>query len=552
VITLLVAAFVVSAVLALTLLLGSWAEAPLDPGRWAVDLGRDVTPGVESVREQVQGMQRVAAATASLVSILSLLSLVGLLRQRARLRRSADRVHWAVGASRRDFVAWWVGEGWRTGAVAGAVSLAAGVSLPALLAATFPGTADAPPSLFWTSFLLVLLGSVVLHRARGLGVRAVRGTEGGLGRLVSLPGMVIAPAFAALVLVGLLRVDGGGPIGPDTLHPDDTVVEAGLRTLSPERRRSALGGWLDRIQGSVGMASTGTLRGAGRSASVMVDCGACSVGGLPLPMRTVRAELHALAPDTFAHLGVRILEGRDFGADDAGNDVTAAIVSRSMAIRHFENGEAVGRRVRLGEGDWIEVVGVVEDRWDIRDPDEFALYLPLLQAGADALEVFESGGRGGLDEALAEIPAGIEVGTPHPALATFATGRWFGVVLGALAAVALGVAVSGIWLGARAEMRARIGELALRRAMGARPRHLWRYWIGFVVRHLGGALAAGAWLAIALAVELERHFGMPPVLDARVWGAASLPLVAAFLTGALPPFLVARRAPPASRMEGGL
>lgn len=549
---LLVAASVLSAVLALTVMLGSWVEPPFAAGSWTVDLGRDVTPGIESIREQTRGMQRIAAATAGLVSLLSLLSLGGLLRQRSRLRRLEDRIHWAVGASRRDFAARWVGEGWRTGATAGAVSLAAGVALPAVLAATFPGAADAPPALFWTSLLLVLMGSFILHRARGAGVRAARGAEGGPGRLLSLPGVVIAPAFAALVLVGLLRADAGGPLGPDTVHEDDAVMEAGLQGLSPELRGPALARWAGRLQGSVGLASTGTLRGAGRRASVMVDCGACSLGGLPLPVRTVRTEVHALAPDTFTHLGMEILEGRDFRADDAGSEVTAVVVSRSMAIRHFEDGEAVGRRVRLGEGGWIEVIGVVEDRWDIRDPDEFALYVPLLQARPDAIEIFESGGRGGLDRALGQAPSGIELGAPRPVLATFAPGRWFGVILAALAAVALGVAVSGIWMGARAEMRARIGELALRRAMGARPRHLWRYWIRFVVRHFGGALLVGAWLAVALAVELERHFGMPPILDARIWGGAALPLLAAFLTGALPPFLVARRAAPASRLEGDL
>jgi putative ABC transport system permease protein len=119
-----------------------------------------------------------------------------------------------------------------------------------------------------------------------------------------------------------------------------------------------------------------------------------------------------------------------------------------------------------------------------------------------------------------------------------------------LALLALGVAVAGIWMGARAEMLGRVGELALRRAVGARPRHLWRYWMSFVGRHFGGAMLVGAWLAVALAVELERSYGMPPILDARIWIAAALPLFGAFLTGSLPPFLRARRAAPASRLEG--
>lgn len=547
---LLVLGFVGTAVLAITVGRGSWTEAPLVAGSWAMELGPEVMPGVEAVEDQIVAMQRIAAATASLVALLALVSLTGLLRQRSRLRRPADRIHWSVGASRRAFAARWVGEGWRTGAVAGSVSLGAGLALPAVLASTFPGTAEAPPSIFWTTLLLVLLGSVLLHRSTDAGIRAARRSDGGLSALFSLPGVVVAPALACLVLVGLLRADRGGPMGPDTVDGTDLMAVALLGTLPAQSRGEALGEWVGGLRGAVGVASTGTVRGAGRRASVTVDCGQCSVGGLPLPVRTVQAEVHALAPDTFTHLGVALVAGRDFRADDAGRAVTAAIISHSMAIRHFENGQAVGRRVRFGEGGWIEVVGVVEDRWDTRDPDEFALYLPLLQARPDAVEFFESRGQGGLTRALSEAPSGARVEEPRPVLASFAAGRWFGTVLTILAILALGVAVSGTWMGARAEMRRRIGELVLRRAVGARPWHLWRYGAAVVARHFGGAVLVGAWLTVALAAELERSFGMPPILDARIWIAAALPLLGAFLAGALPPFLMARRAVPASRLEG--
>ena len=528
---LLVVAFVVSAVLALTVVRGAWTEAPGEAGSWSVDLGRELSPGADAVAEQIRSMQRVAGATAALVSLLSLMSLTGLLRQRSRLRRPEDRVHWAMGSSRMGFAARWVGEGWRTGAVAGTLSLAAGIGLPAVLAATFPGAADAPPSLFWTSLLLVLLGCSLLQRARGTGTRAARGVDGGWGRLLTLPASVAAPGFAALVGVGLLGSDAAGPTGPDSIQAGDRMVLARLNPLPPALRGPALASWAGRIGGSVGMASSGTVRGAGRRGTVWVDCGSCSVGGLPLPVRTVEAELHALPPDTFSLLGVDILQGRDFRADDAGDQLTAAVVSRSLAVRHFQNGQAVGRRIRFGEGGWIEVVGVVEDRWDIRDPDEFAVYLPLLQARPDAVELFEAGGPPGLGEALMAMPPGIRVEGPRAVRATFAAGRWFRTILSALATLALMVAVAGIWMGARAEMKGRSGELALRRGLGAAPRHLWRHWLAFVA-------------------ELERSFGLPPILDARIWLSAALPLLAAFVAGALPPFLSARRGAPAARMEG--
>jgi hypothetical protein len=540
--------FVSCALVALTMFGGAWAEPPFEAGNWTVELGADVRPGAVGVAEQLRSMKRVAGATAALVSLLSLMSLAGLMRQRARLRRPADRVHWSVGATRRDFAARWIGEGWRTGALAGLLSLCAGLTLPGILAATFPGTADAPPSLFWTALLLVLLGCGLLHRSMGAGSRAARAVDGGWGHFLSLPATVAAPAFASLVLVGLLRADGGGPTGPDTVDAADRIAPARLHDLSPEARGAALVDWVGLIDGVVGVASRGSVRGAGREVTVWVECGMCSLGGLPLPVRTVRAELHALAPDTFAHLGLEILEGRDFRMDEAGQEITAAVVSRSLAVRHFQDGRAVGRRIRFGEGEWIEVVGVVEDRWDIRDPDEFAVYLPLLQARPDVVELFEGGGRRGLDPVLTQAPAGVDVGPLDAVQASFASGRWFQALLSALALLALGIAVAGVWVGARSEMRGRIQELALRRAVGATPGQLWRYWVGFILRHLGAALGVGAWLAVALASEVERSFGMPPVLDSRIWTLAALPLVVAFVAGALPPFLAARQAAPASRL----
>ncbi|MEJ2539492.1 MAG: ABC transporter permease [Gemmatimonadota bacterium] len=506
VLALLVTGFIACTVLAASMIRGEFAEIPTEAGRWALELGGDVEPGDLALEGQIRSMRRVASATAALVALLALLSLVSLLRQDARLRRDGDRVHWALGASRSHFAARAVGEGWPTAVLAGTGSLTAGLGLPVALALSFPGRAELPEALFLTSLLLVVFGAMLLHRARGVGRRAAGPGEGALLRFLSLPVTVGAVGFAVLVTVGLLREHVAGPSGPDIIPAGAAMATADLRGLSSQRRGDLLEVWAADTRGSVGLASTRTVRGAGRRATVWVDCGRCSVGGLPLPVRTVRAEIHAVAPDTFARLALEPVRGRDFRTTDSGPRVTVAVVSQAMAIRHFQDGQAVGRRIRFGPTDWIEVIGVVPDRPGVRNGSEFAVYLPLFQARPEVVEVVEGVGSGAaLPRAVAAAPGAVEVGGPVPVAATFATGRWFEGLL------------------------------------GAAPRHLHRHFAGFVVRQCGAALALGGWMALALGAEVERAFGTPPILDGGIWLMAAIPIVASFLLGATPPFLAARR-----------
>ena len=70
----------------------------------------------------------------------------------------------------------------------------------------------------------------------------------------------------------------------------------------------------------------------------------------------------------FAAMGIPILEGRDFRADDGERDNPGVVVSRGLAERLWPQGAAVGRTVVFGDGEQpqrAEVLGVVGDvRYD--------------------------------------------------------------------------------------------------------------------------------------------------------------------------------------------
>jgi hypothetical protein len=219
-----------------------------------------------------------------------------------------------------------------------------------------------------------------------------------------------------------------------------------------------------------------------------------------------------------------------------------------MAILHFQDGRAVGRRLRFPDSGWIEVVGVVEDRPDVREADEFALYLPLLQARPEVVEVFGRDPGPVVAAADPERSPGARVLDLRPALELFGAHRWFRGLLSLLGVLALVLAGAGVWAGARAEVAAEAPETALRRALGASPSRLWRHFGRFALRQCGGALLLGGWLAVALAVELERSYGRLPLLDWRIWAGAAAPVVVLFLLGAVPPFRAALRGPPAASL----
>ncbi|MDT8340284.1 MAG: ABC transporter permease [Longimicrobiales bacterium] len=517
-------------------------EPPVPAGAWQVGWGRDVLPPAVEQASQLRGLRAVAAGAAALGAVLTLMTLLGLWRQRLRLRRPEDEVHRALGARRAQRVSRVVGAGWRWAFVALGASLAVIVGLPRALAGSFPGAAEFPPPVGALLILGTALAVPVVRREGRAGEPSSRPVADLVDLLVASPVAVAAVGLA--ILHGGALLSRHGPLGKNVvISPGTRVSTAMLPGDAPP--------WLTRIRDArlpVGVASAGAARGTGHRSGVWVDCGRCSEGGLPLPVRTVSAELHAVAPDTFTHLGITLLRGRDFTEEEEAGPLSAAIVSRSLAARHFEGGEAVGRRVRFGQGPWVEVVGIVADRSDVRDPTEYAVYLPLAQARPTVVEVLASD-PAAADAALALLPRGTAISPPAATSELFAVHAWFTDVLRLLGRLALILVVVGVWVGARSEAQAARFEVALRRALGARRRQLALEFAGRSVGRLVTILGVGAWLSLLLGTGLERAWGSIPLIDPQALTQAAAPIAAAFLLGSLPSFVSALRATPACGMD---
>jgi hypothetical protein len=525
---------------------GPMIEAPVPDGPWIFEWGANAVPPSVEQQGQVRALRTVAGGAAALVSILCFLTIAGLWRQRLLLRQHEYFVQWALGARKLQIAARLIGEarvwvGTAMGVAAGGTAIAA-----VLIDRSFPGAAPLAPNLGASSIQLTGLAVVLVRWEARAGARSHEAGGSGLGELVGSPAMIGAVGFAALMGVGLLTVHApGGRI--TTSSNTGTVAAASLEQVPKDRRGDVISEWTARARAGnapVGFASAGMTRGTGRRDFATVECGRCFEGGMPMPLRIVSPEVFAVAPDTFVHLGMTVSSGRDFDdAVDRGAP-SAVIVSGALAARHFEDGDPLGRRLRVGESDWLTVVGVVDGS------DGYAVFLPLAQARPADIELLASGAASSLRPALDGAPPGVVVRGPRTMAEVFSAHHWFRRWLSAMGAAASALLGAGLWVSAANEAAATGPEIAVRRAVGATRRSFWTFYVVFAGRRLAFALVVGAWLSLFLGAGLELASPSIPRSDWRIGCGIAAWVAAAYVLGSLRPMLRTASAPLLRGLEG--
>lgn len=273
--------------------------------------------------------------------------------------------------------------------------------------------------------------------------------------------------------------------------------------------------------------------------------------------------LTMVSPGFLPMMGIRLLRGRYFGAQDTADAPRRIILSQSAAERLFPHQDPVGRHVKLYRclrRPYCEVIGVVADTrqttlrgtepiWYeslVQDPVSIAR-LVVRTNGPPARVVAE------LRTALARMPPVFgararfgrftEMGTDIAAAA--AEARFRAWLLATFAAIALALALVGIFGVMKYLVGRRTAEMSVRMALGATP--------GRVV---AGVLAQAArWLAVGIALGLAGAILAGRLLRAFLFGvsgsdpgvlaAAALGLIAAGLAAAYWPARRAGRVDPA-------
>jgi predicted permease len=96
-------------------------------------------------------------------------------------------------------------------------------------------------------------------------------------------------------------------------------------------------------------------------------------------------DLHArdilVSPDYFRVLEIPLVRGRYFSDSDEEGKRRVAIVDESTAHRYWPDRDAIGRRIRMGQGAWMTIVGMVKDvKQDGLDVIGYShVYVPMYQ-----------------------------------------------------------------------------------------------------------------------------------------------------------------------------
>lgn len=110
-----------------------------------------------------------------------------------------------------------------------------------------------------------------------------------------------------------------------------------------------------------------------------------SVEGVPSGKRLPAAVIQAISGNYFQLMSIPVGSGRTFDARDSATALPVAIVSQKLARLSWPAGSALGKQLRLVQGDsagpWLTVVGVagdVEYDWTDNEPEK-AIYIPYSQ-----------------------------------------------------------------------------------------------------------------------------------------------------------------------------
>jgi hypothetical protein len=370
-------------------------------------------------------------------------------------------------------------------------------------------------------------------------------------------GLTVLVASAMLIrhasrLAAPAGAGGGNGMVLELATPDSSVIHRARQyeALLAELRQ---GGTIR----SASVMSPGALVGLGNTDAITTDCGYCPEGGVFIKWHLAFTTHYFVSPDSFEALGLERVEGRVLTGGDRWDTPPVAVISQSLARRHFQYGQALGRQVLLQlEGPvWYTVVGVVKDRearaFGAAMQPRYAIYLSVLQRAPNQVDLLVRPATPASAATVERALAGHFRGATSPPVAEATIvaretrplawfGRWFAVLGWAM----LLITAAGTFVLMRLWVRSLRAELGLHRAAGARRAHLLRYILGRAALTGMAGAAIAAWFGPALWDTLPEMVGGMPPWNLRLVAPLVLVLLAIALAGALFPALRAIRETP--------
>ena len=226
------------------------------------------------------------------------------------------------------------------------------------------------------------------------------------------------------------------------------------------------------------------------------------------------ASLQVISPDFFKTVGMKLHEGRELSEDDSAHAPGVAVVNQSLARRYWPHSSAVGRRIRVGRGPWVTIVGVVADaRQRLAEPVKDEVFRPLQQAAVVQVRVFvrSAAPLAAREEQVRLAVKRVDARQPVDSFQTFEDTREQSLVpmrltallVSVFAVIALAISAVGVGGVVGASVAMRVRAFGLQMALGATRGRLLRS-----VLSEGAALgASGLLLGFGFAVPLSSGLG---------------------------------------------
>lgn len=394
---------------------------------------------------------------------------------------------------------------------------------------------------------------------------------GGGGRRGAFLGkaLVVAQiAFCVLLLVlaglfvrsmqSLLRTDVGFDRGHILVGRLD-VRSLGFTNAQRQALYVRLIERLRRVPGVVGasLSLNGPLGTSQRSSSLSVE------GYTPGPREELETNEEIITAGYFDTVGLRIVEGRAFTADDGQAGRRTSIINESMARRFFPSGRAIGKRWSYGDPFGPEspvIVGVVQDaRYNrLRGSAPNMIYGLSAALPDDVLSNFEIRTSVAPEQLVKTVTQALAEAEPSAPVFDvvpldvrlnrgIANDRLVAHLTSAFGIVALTLASLGLYGTISYGVARRVRELGVRMALGAdRADVLW-----LVVREALVLVAFGAAIGLPLAFAASRSIasmlhGVRPIDPAAYAAGPLLLLVVATIAAYLPAHRASRIDPMAA------
>ena len=491
----------------------------LPTGQSRIHLRGDVTPLLEYEVSKVRPLLRTLFLAVLVVLLIACANVAGLLLVRAIRRRNDYAVRIALGARAGSIIRQSVLEGVLLGVTGGLVGLALAAAAIRITLRVLP---DSMPRLDSISMDATVAGfALLLALATGAlcslapafaalrtdpigglkeGARTGTGTSSHAWLRSGLVVLEIAVSLILLVAsIALLRSFQKMQAVDPGFHPNQVLVAGYQLPLNQYPTNSSAEAFSREV--------VARLSSRPETLAVGMINAAPATGTYPLTAYTIEgksteswkpefAVFSVIFGDYFRVMGVRLLEGRYFNADDRSDSQPVVIVDESMAKHCWPGQDALGKRMHVGgppmKSPWATVVGVVADtKMGSRDePDSDQWYTPMEQA--DNLYFSDNTGKltdpaGGyitvrsalppeqmihtLRSTVAEIDPLLALEQVQPmteAIANVEAPRRFNTgLISAFALGALLLALTGIYAVVAFSASLRTHEIAIRMALGA-------------------------------------------------------------------------------------